>query len=186
MKALFNKYKSVVRFVALFLGTYLLLSICYSVYLNLSDGGKYPPDFVTHLVAKQSKAVISGFGYNAQVVPHDSEPTMKLYIDDTYLARIIEGCNALSIIILFIAFVIAFAERFKKTLLFLLAGMVLIYSVNVARIAVLAISLYHYPQHEKILHSVVFPGLIYGMVFVLWILWVRMLSPVKQTHEQNG
>jgi len=182
LKALFIKYKSVVRFVSLFLGTYLLLSLLYSGYLQLSKLGNYPPDFVTHLVAKQSSAVISGFGYAANVVPHLDEPTMKLYVNGTYLARIIEGCNALSIIILFVAFVIAFAEKFKKTFLFIFTGMVLIYAINVMRIAILAISLYKYPQHKELLHGVVFPGLIYGMVFLLWMLWVRMLQPVKKAE----
>ncbi len=176
MKALFKKYRSVVRFVVLFLGTYLVLSGLYAFYLSLSGGGSYPPDFVTNLVAKQSKAVIEGFGYTANVVPHDSEPTMKLFINGKYLARIIEGCNAISIIILFASFVIAFYERFKKTLLFLLVGMVLIYSINIARIAVLAISLYHYPEQRELLHGVVFPGIIYGMVFLLWVFWVRSIK----------
>jgi exosortase family protein XrtF len=78
---------------------------------------------------------------------------------------------------LFVAFVIAFAEKFKKTVLFLFAGAVLIYIVNIVRIAILTVALYKYPQYEDILHSVVFPGIIYSMVFILWMVWVRMLKP---------
>ncbi|PKA82494.1 exosortase family protein XrtF [Ulvibacter sp. MAR_2010_11] len=177
MKALFQKYKTVIRFVVLFLGSYVLLSICYAVYLQLSKGGAFTPDFITNLVAKQSSAIIGGFGYEALVQPSITEPIMELYVNGKYLARIIEGCNSLSIIILFMAFVIAFAEKFKKTLLFLFGGAVLIYAVNIVRIVILAVSLYHFPEHKEILHGVVFPGLIYGMVFLLWMLWVRMLTP---------
>jgi len=101
---------------------------------------------------------------------------MKLYVNNEFLARIVEGCNAASIIILFISFIIAFAEKFKKTALFLLAGGVLIYVVNIIRIAILTIMYYEYPQYQEILHSVVFPAIIYGMVFILWMIWVRMLS----------
>lgn len=177
MRALFRKYKGVIRFVLLFLGTYLVLSFCYSVYLKASEGGSYHPDFVTSLVAKQSTALISGFGYDARVVAHQSEALLELYINNKYLGSIIEGCNALSIIILFIAFIVAFAQKFKKTIIFILAGSVLIYGVNLIRIAILSIALHQYPQHEKILHGVVFPALIYGMVFLLWMLWVRKLDP---------
>lgn len=180
MKALFKKYRSVVRFVVLFLGTYVLLSVLYSIYLNLSENGSYPPDFITNLVAKQSGAIIDGFGYEAEVIPHDSKPTMKLFINGKYLAHIIEGCNAISIIILFVSFVVAFSEKIKKTVIFLLAGVALIYSINIVRIAILAISLYHYPEHQEILHKVVFPGIIYGLVLVLWVFWVRSVSPTKQ------
>ncbi|MEM7085116.1 MAG: exosortase family protein XrtF [Bacteroidota bacterium] len=180
MKALFYKYRSVIRFVALFLGTYLLLTLLYGLYLNLSKEGAYPPDYITHLVAKQSSTLINSFDYHANVIPHEARPTMKLFVEGQYLAQIIEGCNAISIIILFVAFVAAFAQRFRKTLFFMLAGAVIIYAVNILRIAILAIALYRYPDHEQILHRVVFPGIIYGMVFILWMIWVRIVSKRKE------
>ena len=180
MKALFYKYKSVLRFVLLFLGTYLLLTILYALYLQLSKGGSYPPDYITHLVAKQSSTLINGFGYDANVIPHETQPTMKLFVEGQYLAQIIEGCNAISIIILFVAFVVAFAQRFRKTLFFILAGTVIIYSVNILRIAILVIVLYRYPEYEHTLHGVIFPGIIYGIVFLLWMLWVRIISKGKE------
>ncbi len=179
MKSLFLKYKPVIRFVGLFLGSYLLLSVCYSGYLNLSEGSEYPPDPVTNLVALQSSLLINSFGYEAEVVPHNLEPTLKLFVNGKFLARIIEGCNSISIIILFISFIISFAEKLKKTLLFLFVGAALIYSVNIVRIAILAISLFEYPNQKEILHGVVFPGLIYSMVFLLWMIWVRMLKTQK-------
>ena len=180
MKALFYKYKSVLRFVLLFLGTYLLLTILYALYLQASKGGSYPPDYITHLVAKQSSTLINGFGYDANVIPHETQPTMKLFVEGQYLAQIIEGCNAISIIILFVAFVVAFAQRFRKTLFFILAGTVIIYSVNILRIAILVIALYRYPEYEHTLHGVIFPGIIYGIVFLLWMLWVRIISKGKE------
>jgi exosortase family protein XrtF len=179
LRALFGKYRSVVRFVLLFLGSYLILSFLYAGYLQLSKGGAYAPDFITHLVAKQSSDMITGFGYKATVIPSTTAPIMELYVNSKYLARIIEGCNAISIIILFMAFIIAFYEKRKKTILFLLAGAVLIYAMNVLRIVILAIALYEFPEQKEILHGVVFPGLIYGMVFLLWMLWVRTLKPRK-------
>jgi exosortase family protein XrtF len=160
----------------------LVLSVLYAGYLQLSKGGFYTPDFITNLVAKQSSNIISGFGYNAIVMPSEIAPNMNLYVNGKYLARIIEGCNAISIIILFVAFIVAFSEKIKKTVLFILAGMVLIYAVNILRIAILAIALYEYPEQKEFLHGVVFPGLIYGMVFLLWMLWVRTLKR-KNAHE---
>lgn len=183
MKKLLLKYKGVIQFVGLFLGTYLLLSFCYSIYLQFSKDGVYHPDFVTHLVAKQSAAIISGFGYEAAIVPHNLHPQMQLFINQKFLGSIIEGCNSLSIIILFAAFIIAFAQKFKKTLVFLLAGAVLIYAVNLIRIVILSIALHHYPEQEKILHGIVFPSIIYGMVFLLWMLWVKNLTPNSQKDE---
>ena len=164
----------------LFLGTYFLLTVLYALYLQVSKGGSYPPDYITHLVAKQSSTLINSFGYDASVVPHEAQPTMKLFVEGFYLARIIEGCNAISVIILFIAFVMAFAQRFRKTLFFILAGAVIIYTINILRIAILAIALYRHPEYEQTLHGVVFPGIIYGIVFLLWMLWVRIVSKGKE------
>lgn len=177
MKELFNKYKTVIRFVVLFMGTYLLMSVVYGLYLKASENGSYFPDFVTNLVAKQSSAVLDVFGYNSILLPDTLGQGMLLTIDNNYTVSIVEGCNSISVIILFVAFVIAFAEDFKKTLLFLFAGVVLIYIVNLFRIAILTVALYKYPQYENVLHSVVFPGIIYSMVFILWMIWVRMLKP---------
>lgn len=153
------------------------------LYLNTSFTGNYYPDFITNLVAKQSSELISGFGYEAEVMPHDTETSMKLYINQTYLARIVEGCNAVSIIILFIAFIISFSEKLKKTVLFLVAGGTLIYAVNILRIAILAIAIYKYPEYTDTLHGVVFPAIIYGMVFLLWMIWVRMLPKTTSGNE---
>ena len=184
MRSLFTKYKSVIRFIVLFLGTYLVLTVFYSIYLNLSKGGNYAPDFITNLVAKQSSAVINSFGYSAEVIPHDRVPTMKLIVNGKYLAHIIEGCNSVSVIILFIAFIIAFSQRLRKTLLFILSGAVIIYTVNILRIAILAIALFNYPQYREVLHTVIFPGLIYGMVFILWMIWVRTIK-VNETAKNE-
>ncbi|PKD18982.1 exosortase XrtF [Salegentibacter salinarum] len=160
----------------MFLGSYLVFTLIYSVYLEFFRSQVYFPDYITHLVAKQSEALISSFGYNAQILPHQSELSMKLIVNEVYLARIVEGCNAISIIILFLAFVLSFFGRLKLTLLYLLAGTVIIYAMNIIRIAILTIGIYEYPQHTEFLHSIIFPLIIYGTVFLLWIIWVRIYS----------
>ncbi|MBI6121210.1 exosortase family protein XrtF [Salegentibacter maritimus] len=176
MIRLFVKYKSVLRFIFMFLGSYLVFTLFYNLYLDFFRSPVYFPDYITHLVAKQSEALINSFGYNAKIIPHQYELSMKLIINEVYLARIIEGCNAVSIIILFLAFVLSFFGKFKTTLLYLLAGSVIIYGMNIIRIAVLAIGIYEYPQHTQFLHSIVFPLIIYGTIFILWLIWVRIYS----------
>ncbi|APS38702.1 exosortase XrtF [Salegentibacter sp. T436] len=160
----------------MFLGSYLVLTLIYNLYLEFFRSPIYFPDYITHLVAKQSEILISSFGYNAQILPHQSELSMKLIVNEVYLARIVEGCNAVSIIILFIAFVLSFFGRLKLTLLYLLAGSVIIYTMNIIRIGILAVGIYEYPQHTEFLHSIIFPLIIYGTVFLLWVIWVRIYS----------
>ena len=182
MKTLFIKYKSVIRFILTFLLVYVVLSLGYKFYLQFSDGSKYYPDYITHLVTNQTEALLNIFGYHTQVSPHPDEPSMKLILNGKYLARIIEGCNSISVIILFISFIVAFSGKLKTTFLYILAGSVLVYVVNLLRIVVLSIGLYHYPEYSEFLHTVVFPSIIYGMVFLLWILWVNRFSNLKKKN----
>ena len=181
MRGLFIKYKLVIRFILTFLLVYIVLSVAYKFYLDLSNGSEYYPDFITNTVAHQSEDVLNSLGYKTQVVPHPDEPSMKLIIRDKYVARVVEGCNAISIIILFLSFVIAFSGTFKTTFLFILAGSTLIYVVNLIRIVILSIGLYHYPWRREVLHVVIFPAIIYGMVFLLWMFWVNRFSNVSKS-----
>lgn len=183
MKELILKYKQVIRFIITFLLVYGVLTFAYKFYLDFSDGSKYYPDYFTNLVSKQSEAIMISMGYDTQMVPHPDEPSIKIILNNKYIARVIEGCNSISVIILFISFVIAFAGNFKNTFLFIFAGSVIIYIVNLLRIVILSIGLYHYPWRSEEMHTVIFPLIIYGMVFLLWMLWINRYSTLKSTNE---
>lgn len=159
-----------------------MLSVAYKFYLDFSTGTDYYPDYFTNLVARQSETLFEVFGYHAEMVKHTNEASMKIIIENKFVARVVEGCNSISIIILFISFIIAFSDTIKATLMYILAGSVLIYIVNLIRIVILSIGLYHYPWRRDILHTIIFPLIIYGMVFLLWMLWVRRYAKI---HKQN-
>lgn len=174
------QYKSVIRFILTFLMVYGVLTVVYMVYLQSSSGAEYYPDYFTHVVAKQSNGLLAAFGYDSQIAKHPDEPSMKLIINGKFVARVIEGCNSISVIILFVSFVIAFAGRFKVTFFYILVGSVLIYIINLLRIAILSFGLYHYPWRREELHTVIFPMVIYGIVFLLWMFWVHRFSKFKR------
>ena len=177
--ALFVKYKAVIKFILTFLLVYTVCSLLYKFYLQYSDGSKFYPDYITNLVAKQTENILNVLGYSAEVLAHSDEPSMKLFLNGNFTARIIEGCNSISVIILFLSFIVAFSGKLKTTFFYILAGSVLIYVVNLFRIVLLSLGLYHYPEYSEVLHKVVFPGIIYGMVFLLWIFWVNRFSKLN-------
>ncbi|PWK21064.1 exosortase family protein XrtF [Xanthomarina spongicola] len=183
MKDLIKQYKTVIKFILTFILVYTVLTFSYKLYLQYASSEIYYPDYMTNLVAKQSKEVLESLGYNAQVIPHPNEPSMKLIINKKYVARVIEGCNSVSVIILFASFIIAFTGKFKTTFFYLLVGSVLIYVANLFRVVILSIGLYHYPWRKDILHTVIFPAIIYGMVCLLWLLWVNRFSIRSKNHE---
>ncbi len=174
--------KTVVLFLLKFFGTYFLLFLIYAVYLNktqkTTDVFTCAP--ITSTVAKQTQFLLNYWGYNTLIEQHTEEVSIKLIVQNKYVATIIEGCNSISVIILFISFIVAFASNFKTTFLYILFGSLIIYFSNILRIALITIALVEYPHYENILHDFVFPGFIYGITFLLWLIWVQKFSSIKK------
>jgi exosortase family protein XrtF len=155
---------------------YLLITGGYKLYLKSYDTHNNEVDGITTRLSEQVVSLLQYFESDVTTMPLDSEPAMSIFFKGERICRIIEGCNAISVIILFAAFVFAFSSGFKKTSLFILIGVVLIYLLNIIRIVILIPALFYYPEYEVLLHDVIFPLFIYGVVFLLWILWVMKIS----------
>lgn len=174
MKKYLVQFKPFLVFIGTFFAAYILLTIIYKSYLNNFDSSDV--DGITLLVGSHVYWLMDFFNSDVIIQKSMSEPWLEVWYNKDYVIRIVEGCNAVSVMILFISFVIAFSGKFKTTLLFILSGTLFIYILNVARIALLAVLLFRYPEKLHLLHGVLFPLIIYGLVFVLWVLWVNKFS----------
>ena len=185
MKKYIILYKPFLLFLGKFLLTYLLLTFVYQKYLGQFDAKKLELDGFTQMVAKQTEDVLLFFNCDVKTAPNIKEAGINLYYNQKSMARIIEGCNALSVIILFISFIIAFSGKIKSTILFIISGSILIHILNVIRIALLCVLLYYYPKQQHFLHGVLFPLFIYGVVFILWVIWVNKFSRYAKKTVQS-
>ena len=176
MKDYFIQYKPFLLFLAKFAASYLILTFIYQSYLSQFDVNKMEVDDFTQLVANQSQKMLSLIDNYSFTESNSKEASVKLFYQGKWTARIIEGCNALSIIILFISFIIAFSGKLKPTIFFIICGSLLIYFMNIIRIALLCVALHNFPNNKSIFHDIIFPLVIYGFVFMLWILWVNKYS----------
>ena len=178
--------KPILLFLLKFFISYLIMVGLYSVYLSKTQQKEtlYSCSPITTSVAKQTAIMIGFFGFKAEVEQHQDELSLKVLVNNKYVSRVIEGCNSVSIIILFLAFIIAFSGSFKTTFIFGFVGSLLIYSTNIFRIAILSIGILLYPKQQEILHSLVFPAIIYGMVFLLWVIWVNKFSDFKKQSNE--
>ena len=177
-----KKHKSIIIFLIKFFLTYFILVTIYNSYLQASQqkNNIFKTASITTAVANQTIDVLTFFGYKVEAKQHTKEMSVMLSIEGKYTARVIEGCNSISLIILFVAFVIAFSGTIKATLLFTLFGSLFIYVVNVLRIAFLTVMIYKFPDQVGILHDLVFPAIIYGTIFLLWVIWVNKFSNYKR------
>jgi len=177
-----QKNKAVIRFLLTFFGSYILLALVYELYLKLGQSTVFYPEFITHIVSLQSEQIIAFLGYDTYITESPYNLSMRIAINGDFIVQVVEGCNAVSVIILFLSFILAFKKTWKQTLLYIFAGSVIIYTLNIIRIALLTIGIYHYPQHTEFMHGTLFPTFIYGVVFLLWVIWVRNFKK-PETNE---
>ena len=174
LMSLLKKNRPFFIFLLKFGVSYLLLSVLYSIYLGQFEENE--PDGMTYMVARQARDLTNFFGEDAAIAKHTKEASYRFFINKTPAARVVEGCNAVSVMILFTAFIVAFSSTFKRTFLFIIAGIVVLHILNVIRVSLLCLGYYYYPEYKSLLHDIVFPIFIYGVVFLLWIVWVKKLS----------
>ena len=148
----------------------------YQFYLGQFDSANFEVDGFTDLVARQTKIVLTSFNFLTELYPSTHDPSVVVQVEGVPIVRIIEGCNALSVMILFVAFILAFSKGFVKTFAYVIFGLIVIHILNVLRIALLTIGIMKYPEYKHILHGVIFPLIIYGTVFILWIVWVTKFN----------
>lgn len=180
MKNYLSQYKPFLFFLLKFFLTYALLTVLYQSYLNSFGFAKI--DGITQAVGYHTKQFLDLFDAPFVFDKNQNESYLRLFYEGKYVARIVEGCNGVSVLILFIAFVVSFSGKLKATFFFLIGGSIAIYILNVVRIAVLCVLLYHFPEQESFLHRIFFPLFIYGFVFLLWMLWISNFSKYAKKY----
>jgi exosortase family protein XrtF len=107
-------------------------------------------------------------------------------IDGAHPIWIGSPCNALTLFMFFALFVIAFPGNVKKKLWFIPLGIVIIHFANVLRIICLAAINYVAPQYIEFNHTYTFTLFVYGIIFLLWMWWVKVALKENKVHEQKN
>ncbi len=181
-----KEFRPTILFLIKFFGIYLSLSIAYGVFIKGYDTRQDPElDPITRVVTYNCTKTAGLFGYEGRIVHNDhlnyaseSEQTYdSVYLNEAYAISVEEGCNGLNIMILFLAFVIAFGGNASAMLLFIPAGLLFIHVANIGRLLLLALlnvelggRAFHF------FHKYFFTALIYLAVLFLWYLWVSKYS----------
>lgn len=168
-----NDFKPVLKILLRFLLIYLIFLAAYQLYLNYFSGQGLDP--ISKWVAEQVTWVQNFLGYPSQMVEVPERETAYFYVSGDYRSRMVEGCNAISVMILYLAFIFAFYKG-SKTFVFASIGLIFLHIMNVLRIAGLNILTVEYPQYNKIGHDYLFPAIIYGSVVLLWLIWIKFFA----------
>jgi exosortase family protein XrtF len=154
-----------ILFFAKALGVYILWYILYDLWI-LPDG-RVDLWLSEHIVSLGS-TMLAGMGFEVYAQGRI------IGLAGTNMLEIIDGCNGIEVIGLFAGFVLAYPGRALNRLLFIPAGILVLYLTNVIRILVLAITQLHAPAIFDITHDYSTTAIFYVVVFMMWVVWVNL------------
>lgn len=181
-----KEFRPTIYFLVKFGLIFTIGSLLYSSYVSSYQKLESPvPDPFTNWVAEQTNGILRGIGYDAYLWYPEDEPIVVIYIKgyENDNVAFYEGCNGLNILILFVAFVFAFGNRYKRMLWFIPAGILSIHLFNLFRLGFLAVlatwssSIFHF------VHKFAFTGIIYAFVLFLWYLWATKFGKPGNSEE---
>jgi exosortase family protein XrtF len=100
--------------------------------------------------------------------------------------KVVDGCNGLSVLGLFVGFVVAYPGRATRRMVFIPLGLLAIYIVNVGRLVTLAAVQVHWPAGFDFLHDLAITTFLYVVVFGLWVGWARYGEAREGTKEDSN
>lgn len=82
------------------------------------------------------------------------------------------GCLGRQLMGLFAGFLIAYPGKISSKLWFIPLGLVIVNILNVLRITILALVLFHYPEANITYHHDIFNIVVYAFIFLMWVFWI--------------
>ncbi|WP_210148662.1 exosortase family protein XrtF [Chryseobacterium scophthalmum] len=166
-------FKPVLGILLRFIIIYLVLLFAYQFYLtSFKEQGLDP---YSRFISENVAFIQNKMGYTTLLYNDVPKEQVWFYVNKVYVTRMVEGCNAISVIILFVAFIFAFYKG-TKTFVFIAISLLILYIMNVLRIVGLNIITRDHHQYSKMVHDYVFPAVIYGSVVVLWLVWIKFFA----------
>jgi len=98
--------------------------------------------------------------------------------------KIVNGCNGISAMGLFLGFIIAYPGEWKEKISFTVLGIGIIYLVNIFRIVVLAITQAEWPGFFNITHDYSTTAIFYLVIFVLWMVWINYSDSLQKAQKK--
>ena len=162
----------------LYLSWYLLYQWVVKPYTRIDER-------LISLIITNSAFILKLLGFSVYQSMEDRNLQL-IGIDGSHPIWIGSPCNALTLFMFFMLFVIAFPGRVKRKLWFIPLGIVIIHFTNVLRVISLIIINYYAPQYIEFNHTYTFTVLVYGIIFLLWMWWVNSSLKEFKTHESKN
>ena len=157
--------RQIILFFAKALGVFGLWYGLYELWL-LPDGRL--DAWLSRNIVHVSGALLSGLGLEAftagRTVGLAGQPGIE----------IVDGCNGIASVGLFMGFVLAYPGRWGPRAGFIAFGVGVIWAVNIARITVLGLTQAWWPAFFSLTHDYSTTAIFYMAIFGLWMVWANV------------
>lgn len=177
IRKMLTDFKPALLFLGKFVGMYIVANVLYALLITAYEPGCDP---ITYFVTSQTSFLLNMMGWDTEILRHILKPTTGVILNGKEIISVYEGCNGINVIIVFLSFLFAFGPYSKKIAWFSLVGIIVIHIVNLARIVILFFVALKFPRYLYITHKYFFTGIIYVIVFALWVLWIRKYALVNR------
>lgn len=125
-------------------------------------------DFLTNLVFNTSDIFLSFL-----LKDHYYIANLTWYFDAGGYVAIIDGCSGLKASIQFVTIILFFPGKWRHKLWFIPTGLIILFISNIIRIVGLSLVVYYYNSYYIFTHDYIFRPFFYGVIFLMWIIWVE-------------
>lgn len=124
-----------------------------------------------------------GFGMDRDVIiPRPGNKSIQACViisDNQYQLIVADGCNALDLFVLYTGFLWCVPAGAKRMLLFAVAGIAGIFSLNMVRLYILTILAINHSPLLHFAHHYAFTLVVYSCIFGGWMLYTKKYEPKK-------
>lgn len=171
LKSIFKNITPQDKFVATFLlkgfGLYIVWFLLYDNWI-LKDG--FVDHFLINHLVNSTSNILNWLGYTT------FKYADAVGIDGTHGVLIGAPCNGLELFALFSGFILIFPSKIIYKLIYIPIGILIIHLLNIIRLVGLALVVLYYPDSLDFNHKYTFTIIIYAIIFLMWIFWVKRFS----------
>ncbi|MEQ8524787.1 archaeosortase/exosortase family protein [Gracilimonas sp.] len=163
------------KFIAKALFIFVIWYMLYELWL-LPDGSL---DYWLSLnIIGVSAGIIDFFGYDVFTV------NRIIGIGEYPGIEIVDGCNGIAAMGLFLGFILAYPGDWKNKASFCFVGIGIIYIVNILRVITLTITQANWPEFFDFTHDYSTTAIFYIVIFILWMVWVNFADSFDSQKQK--
>jgi exosortase family protein XrtF len=177
MKAILQK-NSFLKFLVYSGSTYLALYLIHQFLVKRYT--VYDQNFIANII-RSSEWVLNALGHRTFMSLQHIDFQV-IGIDGSNGVWVGSNCNAISLFMLFIVFILWYPGHQKAKLWFIPFGLITIHILNILRVVALALIAFYKPGALDFNHTYTFTFIVYAYIFALWMWWVNKFAG-KKTKE---